>query len=451
MQLDMTKGPIFPLLIRFMIPVWIGNIFQQVYNMVDSMIVGKYVGATALAAVGSTGNLMFLMTGFSLGFAAGFSIVTSQAFGAGNRDQVRRSVANGVLLSVLTVAVLTVFNLLILDTLLRWMNTPEDILPEARTYIRIIAAGLFANTFYNLFGSFLRAVGNSRAPLFFVIFSACLNVVLDLLFIRTFHMGVAGAAWATVLSQAVSAVLCLLYTLLRVKILIPHREDWRLSRDISKEQLRLGVPMALQFAVTASGMAIMQSAINLFGSTAVASITAASKLQYLLMQGVMAMGIAIGTWSGQNYGAGDLSRVRAGVRTAVLFEFCYSLFAAAMMLLVFPHLLFLFFEDGTDMAPVLEMAGTYYRVCSLFYLPLSFILIFRNGMQGCGHGFIPLLSGVIELLSRCGMAFASMKTHSFTLAVACDPAAWLIAGIYCLCAWFFVMKRYHGQRFGRPA
>ena len=256
MQLDMTRGSIPSLLIRFTIPLLIGNIFQQLYNMVDTMIVGKYVGASALAAVGATGNLMFLITGFSIGFAAGFSIITAQAFGAGDGWKMRHSVSNGILLSLLTAVILTTVSLTCMDTFLHWMNTPSDIYPQARSYITIIAAGLMANTFYNLLSGYLRAVGNSRAPLMFLIFSSVLNILLDLWFILSFHLGVKGAAMATVLSQAISAVLCAVYIYFRVPDLIPHRNEWRLYRAISLSQLKMGIPMALQFAVTASGMTI---------------------------------------------------------------------------------------------------------------------------------------------------------------------------------------------------
>ena len=324
MQLDMTRGSIPSLLIRFTIPLLIGNIFQQLYNMVDTMIVGKYVGASALAAVGATGNLMFLITGFSIGFAAGFSIITAQAFGAGDGWKLRHSVSNGILLSLLTAVILTTVSLTCMDTFLHWMNTPSDIYPQARSYITIIAAGLIANTFYNLLSGYLRAVGNSRAPLMFLIFSSVLNILLDLWFILSFHMGVKGAAMATVLSQAVSAVLCAVYIHFRVPDLIPRRNEWRLQRAISLSQLKMGIPMALQFAVTASGMTIMQAAINAYGSTAVAAVTAASKLQYLLMQGVMATGQAMATFCGQNFGAGDRGRVTQGIRVALAGLAAYS-------------------------------------------------------------------------------------------------------------------------------
>ena len=290
MQKDMTRGPILPLILQFLFPMFIGNVFQQLYNMADMIIVGRYVGAGALAAVGSTGTLMFLVLGFALGITAGFGILTSQRFGAKDEAGVRRSVANGTLLAVLLSLAMTLLSTAAVPWLLDLMNTPADIWTDARTYITIIFQGLFTNVFYNMASVFLRSVGNSKAPLFFLVFSACLNVGLDLLCIIQFGMGVAGAALATVLSQGISVLLCVVYIFKKVPVLVPKAQDWGLYRYETKEQLRMGVPMALQFSITASGVMIAQAAINLFGSTAVAAYTAASKVSMLLTQGCLSMG-----------------------------------------------------------------------------------------------------------------------------------------------------------------
>ncbi len=285
MQKEMTRGPILPLILQFLFPLFVGNVFQQLYNMADMIIVGRYVGPGALAAVGSTGTLMFLILGFALGITAGFGILTSQRFGARDEAGVKRSVANGTLLAVLLSVVMTVVSVAAVPWLLTMMNTPEDILGDATTYITIIFQGIFANVFFNMGSVFLRSVGNSKAPLFFLVFSACLNVGLDLLCILVFQLGVAGAALATVVSQAVSALLCAVYIWRSVHVLVPERKQWKLYRYETVEQLRMGIPMALQFSITASGIIIAQAAVNLFGSLAVAAYTAASKVSMLLTQG----------------------------------------------------------------------------------------------------------------------------------------------------------------------
>ena len=380
MEQDMTQGKPLSIILKFTLPLLVGNIFQQFYNMADTIIVGRFVGANALAAVGSTGTVMFLIIGFAQGITAGFTILTSQRYGAKDEKAVRASVANGILLSVLVTILITVVGLSTMKPLLLLMNTPEDIFADAYTYSMLICSGVVACIFYNLFSSLLRAIGNSKVPLFFLVFSACLNVVLDLLLILCFHMGVAGAAIATNISQGVSAVLCLIYIYKNVPVLCPERTQWRLSASDTAYQMRMGIPMALQFSITASGAMVMQAAINLFGSVAVAAFTAASKVQNLVTQGMMSMGQTMASYGGQNYGKGDYHRLEKGVRSALLISVIYSLLAAVAVGLFLRPLLSLFFSGDIDMASLMPWAKTYIYMCAVFYIPLSTIFIFRNIM-----------------------------------------------------------------------
>lgn len=436
MQKDMTRGPIVPIILHFLFPMFVGNVFQQLYNMADMIIVGRYVGAGALAAVGSTGTLMFLVLGFALGITAGFGILTSQRFGAKDEAGVRRSVANGTLLALLLSLAMTLLSTAAVPWLLDLLNTPADIMEDARTYITIIFQGLFTNVFYNMASVFLRSVGNSKAPLFFLVFSACLNVGLDLLCIIQFRMGVAGAALATVVSQGISVLLCILYIVQKVPVLVPWREDWKLYAHETREQLRMGVPMALQFSITASGIA----AINLFGSTAAAAYTAASKVSMLLTQGCLSMGQTMATYAGQNFGKGDLGRIREGVKKGLRMMALYSLLAAVVLHYLLPFLTGFFFSGDVDAAALLPWARTYGDIAMWFYLPLSMIFIYRNAMQGVGYALAPTLCGVIELAARGLTALVGMKTHSYAISAACDPMAWLAAGIFGWCAWQWVMR-----------
>ena len=440
MQKDMTRGPIVPIILHFLFPMFVGNVFQQLYNMADMIIVGRYVGAGALAAVGSTGTLMFLVLGFALGITAGFGILTSQRFGAKDEAGVRRSVANGTLLALLLSAAMTLLSTAAVPWLLDLLNTPADIMEDARAYITIIFQGLFTNVFYNMASVFLRSVGNSKAPLFFLVFSACLNVGLDLLCIIQFHMGVAGAALATVVSQGISVLLCILYIVQKVPVLVPWREDWKLYAHETREQLRMGVPMALQFSITASGIMIAQAAINLFGSTAAAAYKAASKVSMLLTQGCLSMGQTIATYAGQNFGKGDLGRIREGVKKGLRMMALYSLLAAVVLHYLLPFLTGFFFSGDVDAAALLPWARTYGDIAMWFYLPLSMIFIYRNAMQGVGYALAPTLCGVIELAARGLTALVGMKTHSYAISAACDPMAWLAAGIFGWCAWQWVMR-----------
>ena len=436
----MTRGPIVPIILHFLFPMFVGNVFQQLYNMADMIIVGRHVGAGALAAVGSTGTLMFLVLGFALGITAGFGILTSQRFGAKDEAGVRRSVANGTLLALLLSLAMTLLSTAAVPWLLDLLNTPADIMEDARTYITIIFQGLFTNVFYNMASVFLRSVGNSKAPLFFLVFSACLNVGLDLLCIIQFRMGVAGAALATVVSQGSSVLLCILYIVQKVPVLVPWREDWKLYAHETREQLRMGVPMALQFSITASGIMIAQAAINLFGSTAAAAYTAASKVSMLLTQGCLSMGQTMATYAGQNFGKGDLGRIREGVKKGLRMMALYSLLAAVVLHYLLPFLTGFFFSGDVDAAALLPWARTYGDIAMWFYLPLSMIFIYRNAMQGVGYALAPTLCGVIELAARGLTALVGMKTHSYAISAACDPMAWLAAGIFGWCAWQWVMR-----------
>ena len=440
MQKDMTRGPIVPIILHFLFPMFVGNVFPQLYNMADMIIVGRYVGAGALAAVGSTGTLMFLVLGFALGITAGFGILTSQRFGAKDEAGVRRSVANGTLLALLLSLAMTLLSTAAVPWLLDLLNTPADIMEDARTYITIIFQGLFTNVFYNMASVFLRSVGNSKAPLFFLVFSACLNVGLDLLCIIQFRMGVAGAALASVVSQGISVLLCILYIVQKVPVLVPWREDWKLYAHETREQLRMGVPMALQFSITASGIMIAQAASNLFGSTAAAAYTAASKVSMLLTQGCLSMGQTMATYAGQNFGKGDLGRIREGVKKGLRMMALYSLLAAVVLHYLLPFLTGFFFSGDVDAAALLPWARTYGDIAMWFYLPLSMIFIYRNAMQGVGYALAPTLCGVIELAARGLTALVGMKTHSYAISAACDPMAWLAAGIFGWCAWQWVMR-----------
>ncbi len=440
MNTDMTRGNPLSRILRFMFPLMLGNIFQQLYNMADTMIVGRTVSQNALAAVGSTGTIMFLMQGFALGLTTGFTVLTSQAFGAKSEKRIRRSFANAVLLSLIVAASVTAIFVIFMHPILRLLNTPADIYEDAYSYIHMIAWGLICCVAYNLGSSLLRAVGNSKVPLYTLIFSASLNVALDLLLILVFHMGVMGAAVATNISQAVSAVLCFAYILKKEKIMIPHKGEWYIGRSESRVQIQVGLPMALQFAITASGTMVQQAAINTFGSTAVAAFTAASKFQNLMTQSNIAMGQTMATYCGQNFGAGKTDRVESGVRSAVISSAIFSIAEGLIVWYLTPYTLRLFFTDGADVKDLLPWAMPYVFYCVICYIPLSMIFIFRNSMQGCGYGMLPMLGGVVELAARLSMSVLAIRKRTYTFAAASDPSAWVAAGIFTGIAYLFVMK-----------
>lgn len=438
MELDMTKGKPLNLIVKFMIPLIIGNIFQQFYNMVDTIIVGRYVGVQALAAVGATGTIMFLIIGFMQGLTTGFTILTSQRFGAGDYQGMKKTVGNSAVLSIVITVIATFFSVFCMDGLLTLMNTPSDIYAASKEYITIICLGLVCNILYNLLASILRAVGNSKVPLYFLIVSALLNVILDLVFIINFEMGVAGAAWATIISQGVSGILCLLYIMKKVEILHIKKDDWKLDYYCVKNQLSIGLPMALQFSITAIGTIIVQSALNLFGSVVVAAYTAATKVEQLVTQPFGALGMTLATFSAQNKGVNDLGRIKQGAKIANVMSAVYAVVIAFVVVFTMPFAIKLFVSG--DVTEILPYAETYIGICSAFFIPLGMIFIFRNVLQGSGYSLIPMLGGVVELVSRCVLAFVAASYMSYAGVCLANAVAWLSTGIFLLAAYLFVIK-----------
>ncbi len=440
-QQDMTTGSPARHILHFTIPIAIGGVLQQVYNMTDTAIVGHTLGPQALAAVGSTGTIMFLLTGFAQGLTNGFAVLTSQRFGAGDRDGVKRSVASGLILSVLCTLFLTGVFTSGMHMMLDMMHTPTDIYGMAYTYINVIALGTVTTIFYNLFSGFLRSVGNSKAPLLFLIISASLNTVLDLWMIISLKMGVAGAAWATVISQGVSALLCLIYLLKKATILIPERGEWIPKRGHVTFQLTMGTLMAMQYGITAIGTMIMQSAINLFGSVAVAAFTAANRIQSIVTQPMPAIGTTMATFCGQNWGKHTIMRIKEGVKAATVMMVGYSLMAALLLRCMLPRMMGLFFSKGTDIGKMMPWAETYLYLSMLFFIPLAMIFICRNSLEGCGYAKLTVISGIVELVARWITTIIAIKTGSYLLSVAGDPVAWLAAGTYTTVALFLLIRR----------
>ena len=435
----MTKGNPFKLIVKFLFPIFIGNVFQQFYNMADTIIVGRFVGVQALAAVGATGTIMFLILGFMMGLSTGFTVLTAQRFGAGDIEGVKKSVGNGAVLSAMIAILLTIISIGCMDGLLRLMNTPEDIFQDAKNYIVIICAGIGCSVLYNFTASILRAVGNSKVPLYFLIISAALNIVIDIVFILQFSLGVAGAALATVASQGISGILCLIYIIKKVPLLNIQKEHIALDWYCVRNQLFIGVPMALQFSITAVGAIVLQGALNLLGSTVVAAYTAAGKVEQVLTQGYGALGMTMATYSAQNRGVNDLERIKAGTRQANLISAVYSIVAAVLGILLMPYLIRLFVSGDTS--HILGYANTYITVCAVCFIPLGMIFIFRNVLQGAGFSLMPMMAGVIELFSRAIVAFIAAHYQSYLGVCIANVTAWVTAGVFLWIVYIVTMRK----------
>ena len=427
MKKDMTVGNPMKNILLFSIPVLLGNLFQQIYNMVDTVIVGQYLGEEALAAVGSTGCLMFLVLGFANGIAQGFGVMIAHAFGARDEKLLRHDVALSILLTIIISVILTVPTVLASRQLLIWMKTPENILDLADQYIRVIFAGIICTMAYNTAAGILRGIGDSKTPLYFLLFSSFLNIFLDIFLIVVVKLGTAGAAYATIIGQAIAAVLCFIVMFRKHEILRTSRGDYYMDYYETKRMLSVGIPMALNYSITAVGTMILQSAVNVFGSSVVAAFTAASKVSNIATQTMPTLGTAMATYCGQNLGAAKYDRIFSGMRSAFFLSFVAAGLGAAICCFAGPYMIGWFIHDPS--AETIGYAMQYLYLASAFMLPLAWIFVYRNGLQGLGRGFVPMISGVVELVSRYIVILFTAKPLGYLGVCLSDPVAWLTTGL----------------------
>lgn len=445
-QNDMTIGNPMKIILSFTMPIFIGNVFQQFYNMADAVIVGKFVGNKALAAVGSTGTIMFLIYGFVVGMTAGFTVLTAQKFGAGDMMGMRKTVAGAGILSFIIGAILTALFMIFMKPLLILMNTPSDIFSDAYSYIMVVSGGILAQMLYNLLSSVLRALGNSKTPLYFLILSALLNIVLDLVLIVGFKMGAPGAAVATVIAQGTSGVLCLFYIIAKIPVLHLTRDDLHVGGTIYGIQLRIGLPMALQYSITAIGTMMVQSALNILGSTLVAAFTAAGKIEQVVTQAYVAMGTTMATYGAQNMGAGNVSRIRQGFKSCTIIGVVYSFVAATFIMTVGKYMTYLFVSEDVEL--IMSSVDIYLKCIGIFFIPLAVVNIYRNGIQGLGYGLLPMMAGVAELIGRGVVAMIAAQQKSYTGVCLASPAAWILAGGLLIVMYYYIMNVHMKKLFG---
>ena len=435
---DMTKGNPLKIFIFFSIPLLIGNVFQQLYSMVDTIIVGRFVGVEALAAVGSTGSMFFLVNGMILGLTSGFGVLVAQKFGAKDEVAIKKAVASNIILTLVLTVFITIIALLVKNPLLRMMNTPDNIFNDASTYITIIFAGIITQALYNMAAGILRALGDSKTPLYFLMVSSIVNVILDLVFIINFKMGVSGAAYATNIAQGFSAVLCLIYSYKKSQVLRLKKEDFKVELSYYTKHLKVGVPMGLQFSVTAVGIIIVQSAINVFGSTVIASYTASSKVLQLVMQPATSFGVTIANYAGQNLGAGRFDRIKSGMKIMNKVSIITSLLAGLVLIFLGKYFVRLFIENPT--AEIFTYSQLVFNYSAVFFIPLGFIFVYRNVLQGMGESFMPMMAGVLELIARSIVAFTLPKYIGFTGICLSDPVAWIAASVFLIITYYKKMK-----------
>lgn len=433
MTKDLTSGRPLRLLFSFTLPILFGLLFQQLYNLVDTMIVGKLLGARALAAVGATGSISFFVIGFTSGLCSGFAIPTAQQMGARDFSAMRRFTANAAYLAAGFALAVTLLTCRFCREILTLMRTPADIFEDSYAYIFIIFLGIPATMLYDLLACILRALGDSKTPVYFLALSSLLNIVLDTAFILFLHTGVAGAAVATVLSQASSGLACLVYIRRRFPILRMTKQERRLDGRCCAALCAMGIPMGLQYSITAVGSIILQWAVNALGSTYVAAVAAGSKLIQLLSCPYDAMGDAMATYCGENVGAGKLDRLGKGIRSSLLLGLLYAAAALAAMLLFSSRGAMLFLDAQELQLPLLlALTQRYILVQTAFFCSLTTLNILRFSMQGMGFGVLAMTAGVLEMAARTVIGFLVVPCLGYDAVCLASPAAWTCADLFLL-------------------
>lgn len=440
--LNMTEGKPLSLILRFCLPILLGNLMQQLYNMVDAAIVGKFVGTGALAAVGATGSILFLVIGFVDGLCAGLCIPIARSFGADDHPMLRRCLNHAIYLSIGFAVVLTIGTSLILDPLLIAMNTPADIFADSHIYLRIIFLGIPATIFYNLTAGLLRALGNSRTPLVFLIIASLINIVLDLVLVIGFHMDVMGVGLATVASQLFSALGCFFYIRKHYPMLQTNRDEMTFDAKITGRLLLSGLPMALQYSITAIGSVLVQVSINDLGSLLVASVTAGSKVHNIALLPFNTLGAAMATWAGQNMGANNIDRVKEGVRCGMKINVVYSICIGLFLFFAGKYLTLIFLDRADpDLLALMDNAQYFIRVNSCCYFFLGTLTVCRFTLQGLEYGPLAMIAGIFELVARSAVAVLGAPIWGFSIICFANPAAWVAACILLVPAYLYVVKK----------
>lgn len=436
---EMTSGASFPLILNFTLPLLLGNLLQQTYSLMDAAIVGKYLGINALASVGASTSVVFLILGFCTGCCSGFSIPVAQKFGARDYVTMRRFISVSLKISGVMSVVLAIITSLLCAFILRTMQTPENIFDGAYIYLLITFIGIPSIFFYNLLSGIIRALGDSKTPFWFLLLSSVLNIILDLFCIIVLGWGVAGAAIATVFSQGVSSVLCYIYMNRKYEILKTTPSERRFRSDIARQLLGIGVPMGLQFSITAIGSIMLQSANNALGTACVAAFTAAMRIKMFFMCALDSLGIAMATYSGQNYGAGKPIRIWQGIKSSYVMMLVY---VAAINIIIwcFAEKFALLFIDPFE-TEVIKDTALFLHINLSFFPLLGSLIILRYTIQGAGYTKLAMFSGVSEMIARIMVSLVVVPLFGYLGVCYGDPTAWLFANLFLTPAFIYVYRR----------
>lgn len=423
-DVDLIHGPIFQSLMIFALPLLVSNIFQQLYNTVDTMVVGNYLGDVSLAAIGTCTSIYDLLVGFALGIGNGLAIVTARSFGSQDKELLKKSVASSLVIGVMVSLALTIIGMTFLYPLLEILNTPLDIIQEAYSYISVIVLFIFVMFAYNLCAGLLRAIGNSVMPLVFLIVSSLLNVVLDILFITQFHMGIQGAAVATVISQGVSVVLCIIYIFKKTQILLPSKKHFQIDKELYKELLGQGFSMGFMSSIVSAGSVILQYGINNLGYLIIAGHTAARKLYMFFNMPFTAMALAISTFVSQNRGANQRERIQKAMKYAYIYDVIMATIVTIIILIFGSSLVKLI--SGSSESIVLDNGTLYLMIVGPFYAILGILMQTRYALQGLGQKLLPLVSSVIEFIGKIIFVFVFIPQFGYMAVIFCEPVIWCV-------------------------
>ncbi|MBB1508811.1 MATE family efflux transporter [Tessaracoccus sp. MC1756] len=439
MAKNLTVGSPLRLIVLFTLPLLIGNLFQQAYAVSDAIVVGRLLGVDALAAVGASGSLQFLLFGFAIGCSAGLAIPVARAFGAQDLPGMRRAVARGVLISAVVALVITLIGTLGAHTLLTWLGTPEELMPQSTTFLVVLFSGSFATVAFNYLSSVIRALGDSRTPLVFLIISTVLNVVLVIVFIAVLGTGVGGAALATLIAQTVSVLLCLILIWRRMPNLHLHRADWRLEMPKLRESTKLGLTLGFQMSIIAIGAALLQFGINGLGTDAVAAFTAAMRVDQVAVIPLATVGVAMTTYVAQNAGGRQWRRILTGVRQSLLLAMGMALVLGVAIFFGGTLMVRMFLGEGEPQ--VVDMAHRYLVINAALYAILAVLFVIRHVIQGLGSTMAPTMAGVLELVARGVIGLFVVPHVGFIAVILAAPAAWVAALIPLLIAWRYQHRR----------
>lgn len=421
---DLLKGNILKSLIIFAIPLFISNLFQQLYNTADTMIVGHFLGDTSLAAIGASSAVYELLVGFALGIGNGMSMVVARSYGAGDKTRLKRAVAGSIVIGAIVTVIVMVVSKLFLYPLMEILQTPQEIIEESYSYISLLTICVGVMFAYNLLAGLLRAIGNSVMPLVFLVTSSVINVALDVLFITKFSMGVKGAAVATIVAQGISAVLCLIYIFQKTELLIPQREHFEIDSRLYGELAGQGLSMGFMLAIVSMGTVVLQFAINKLGYLIIAGHTAARKLSSFCTMPLVTLALATATFVSQNRGAGQKERIVKAVRYANLISIVWAGVITVVLFFSAPTLVR--FLSGTTETVVIENGANYLKINAPFYSVLGILLVLRNSLQGMGKKIVPLVSSMIELLGKIVFVILLIPTLKYFGVMICEPVIWCL-------------------------